>query len=454
MIDIFFILLFLFFPYFIFKFTKKYCINLLYPSLLSITVILYFIFSYIGILPLYFGLDSYRVRLGINNKNIILLMWLMSSLSIFVIIATYILFSKILNFDYKIDTKYKFKQLPKNLIYSDLFFLILYVISSIVLIYYISKIPKIPLFAAINGDSSMAVKQYRSAATNAFSGNSHYYNLFIDLGLNLSTFYFWIRYLSNKTPRFFGLFCLVLVTTIFSVIYTTQKAPIIWLLLGLYSILLILKNKRYNVKSLFAFALISIPFLFLFYSYFMNMKDRGVIEILSAIISRTFSGQLTPAYSYLELYPGSNGFLYGKSFPNPGGIFPFQRINLPIEVFNIKFSMFVSDDIVGSAPAPFWGESYVNFGWIGIIVFSVYIAIIFIITDIFFKLIKLDYLTLPFYIMFAIEYKNIALGGISNYLFNINLIFLVSLMFFVLIFRKRGKEKIESMPRYYGAQIK
>lgn len=451
--NILFIIIFILVPFLLFYIAKISNVDLLKPSLISIGFILYIVFSYIGILPLYFGLDDYRVRLGINDKSIIFNMWLMSSISITIIIMTYILLAKYLKLNSK-DKLYIPEKKSNGLLVSDVAFFTLYIISTLVFLYYLTKLPKIPIFAAIQGETSMTVKAYRSMATNSFAGKSHYYNMFIDNGLTLTTFYFFVRYLTKKTKESLIIFIIVLGTCICSVVYTTQKAPLVWLILGLYSIYLIMKNKKYNIKFLLIFSTISVPFLYYFYSNFMNMKGRGIIEIVSAIFSRTFSGQLTPSYYYLQIYPQVYGFLYGKSFPNPGGIFGFERVNLPVEVFQLKLSAFVSGDIVGSAPAPFWAESYSNFGWLGVIASSIYIGILFIVLETFFKKMQLDFITLPFYIMFALELKNIALGGISNFIFNINFLFLISLLLIFTLKRKEDVKKNDNMSHYYSTQIK
>lgn len=449
MLDTLFILIFITIPVFVYYLCKVFDIDLFKPSIFSISIWLYILFAYVGIFPLYFGLDDYRVRLGINNKDIILKLLLISSLSLLIIACSYIYSRKLfMSNNPKYLGEYK-KVKNDHLIYSDLLYLSIWLISTIVFIYILTIIPKIPLLAAINGETPDRIKMYRSLATNAFKGKLHYYNIFIEFGLLIPCFYFFVRFLNNKNLKNTLFLSLTLLTAIFSVIYTTQKAPIVWLMIALYSIYLLNNRMKFNVKTIFYVSMMSIPVLYVFYKYFMNMEDRSISEIFGAIFSRTFSGQLTPAYYYIELFPIQIPFLHGKSFPNPGGLFPFEKFNLPVEVFNRKLSVFVAEDIVGSAPAPFWGEAFANFSWLGIIVFSIYIGIIIAANESLFNFIGFNSITLPIYVWLALEFKNIALGGVGNYLFSINYVIAMSLIIFLTIFNNdRRSYKNESMPSH------
>lgn len=398
------------------------------PRLFPIVVWMYYISAYIGILPLYFGWDKYRAAIGINDKEIILKLLFYSGTSIILISVFYIINKELIN---SLFLKYKRLTINNKVIpltkSKEKLILILFFICSLIFIVYLSSIPEIPLFAQIKGSTSWDIKRYRSLATTDFGGKLYIYTIFFKTLYLFICFALFSNYLVKRNRRSLILFTLVFLANVFSAIYATQKAPFVWLLIGLILVYLISLNKKIKVNHVLFFGTTAVLVLFFSYKYFMNLQDRSAAEIFTSILSRAFTGQISPAYYYLELFPNQIGFLHGQSLPNPGGIFPWEHYRLTVEVMNIKFQNLASLDIVGSAPTAFWGESYANFGFLGIIIGSIYIGLILAITQIVFSITSKDPVNIAIYVLLILEFKDISTTGISNFIFNIDIIVILTL---------------------------
>jgi hypothetical protein len=90
---------------------------------------------------------------------------------------------------------------------------------------------------------------------------------------------------------------------------------------------------------------------------------------LYAVASRLLAGQLQGAYLYVEYFPLHQDWLWGLSFPNPAGIFPFEPYLLTQEMSNWYSPRDAKNGIQGSMPTVYWGEMYANFGLFGVLAF-------------------------------------------------------------------------------------
>jgi len=134
---------------------------------------------------------------------------------------------------------------------------------------------------------------------------------------------------------------------------------------------LLTKNRRINFKYLFFISGVGIIFLGLVTVYLGGLREREVSVVFKAFTSRLLANSLAPAYIYLERFPAHMDFLWGKSFPNPGGVFPWDSYPLTIEMMKYWFPEFAKKGIIGSAPTVFWAEIYANFGPASIFIFSI-----------------------------------------------------------------------------------
>ncbi|RHW30393.1 O-antigen polymerase [Oceanobacillus profundus] len=407
-------------------------INLFSPSIITIFFWMYLVFAYLGIFGLYFGLDEYRFILGVNDRLRIIQLWVYSSIALLSIIIGFIFSNKLLRMNLNSNN---FKKEQLTLTKSTKFvLLILFSVSIIVFLIYLSKLPSIPIVSLLLGTSEGSLKALRSAATNAFPGGYHWYSLFFNSIFCLLCYVTFAELLKKYNKINIFIFASVFAFTAFAAIVPTHKAPIIWIFIGLLITYMIVRNKRFSFKTIMIFTVIAIPSLTFMYKFFMGYEDRTLFEIFNSIISRTFTGQITPAYFYLEIFPEKVDFLLGRSLPNPMGILPWEHYQINVEVMNYMNPHLVGSDIVGSAPTVYWAEAYANFGFLGIIVTSIIIGVILYSVQYIVLSLPKSSLTIGLNTWLMLELQKLSITGISNFMLNIDLFVICIIGFFLIIF--------------------
>lgn len=444
--SILFLITFCLVPFLIFAFFLINKMSLFKADLISFVFWVYLVFAYLGTVSLYFGWDEYRVAIGVTDRSIIFKLLIYSSTGLIILSSTYVIFLKVFNNLFN-ESRNKRSLTPqvenKPLKKGQLLFLItIFAISSVVFLKYLLALPEIPLIAQLRGYSITEVKQFRSLATNDFSGRAYLFTLFFETFYTFICFAFFANYLIRKTKVSLVIFIFSFISTSFAMVYATEKAPFIWFLIGLVLVYFIVSQKQIKIKALLWLFIVSIFTLFVFYKNFMGMQNRTTLEIFAAIFSRTLTGQITPAYYYLEIFPMTKDFLYGLSLPNPGGIFPWEHYRLTVEVMNMKFSHLATLGIVGSAPTAFWGEAYANFGYFGVLVSSIYVGFLLAVVHFIFLRSKKNPINIGLYAWLLLEFKSLSSTGISNFIFNIEILSILVLCFTLNFITIRPKQKI------------
>ena len=100
-----------------------------------------------------------------------------------------------------------------------------------------------------------------------------------------------------------------------------------------------------------------------------------------------------------------------------------------------------SKGIVGSMPTFFWGEMYVNFSYLGIIIPPIFVGFfLYFLNVLIFKL-QMTPITLSIFVWTIFHYRALSGSSLSGYLIDLNLIVIVlTLICFTLLFNK-GKVK-------------
>jgi len=270
---------------------------------------------------------------------------------------------------------------------------------------------------------------------NAFVGKYWRYEIFFRQLLDYSVVFFLADYLIKRRWLSGFIFVVSFVTATLSATIAIQKAPFLGLLVMLYLTYVIYKGGNYWQRAAKYFVIVMLGFLSLFYIYFMGVSD--ILSALGLVIGRIFIGQILSAYFYLDLFPRHIDYLWGTSFPNPGGLLPFQSFRLTVEVSNFISPEQVAKGIVGSAPTVFWAEMYANFGPIGVIFSSFLVGIgLFAVSHVLSKL-PLSPPTFAVTISLAMHYRNLTVTSLSNYFCDIRLLLIVAITFIALLLRRR-----------------
>lgn len=330
------------------------------PTLIGAFVLSFFAANYIGLGILFFGLDSYRASVGINDRELICWMLIYSIISFAAVFTTHRL----------VYEPRRWRATGPGTITAEerVITLVLAAISALVIFQYVRSVDAVALVVALQGRAD-DVLLARTNMSNNF-GAFHWFRIAI---VQLPVIIFYVVYLSLPKGKgsskviLWTLFAAVLVTLILS----AAKAGVIHLIIGL----LFIQNKyvrKVSWSQLATWGGGSILLVLVLYVTFTDVQNYAVA--VRVAFSRMLSGSIGTAHFYLEYFPGVEPFLHGRSLPNPGGILPWEPVSVSVKIMNWKFPQFLEQGIVGSSPSVFWAEGYANFGTIGVVLSGVYIG--------------------------------------------------------------------------------
>tara|TARA_B100000401_G_scaffold438443_1_gene387188 strand:+ start:7873 stop:9159 length:1287 start_codon:yes stop_codon:yes gene_type:complete len=409
------------------------------PSILLLFIILY---QYLGIPILYFQLDEYRAA-EVTNNFLMIKVFLFMVIAITLLIFGFILGRKVFGPIYSFEMKYLEHQKDKIL-----FFLtcLLFFICITVLFSYINKIGLnnlviTSLFGLVSDINDSSNNLLRSNMTNNFDGRYHWYHAFmIETLFFVSMIFVVMRQQKNSLLRNFFLI-ISLLTLSFALLMSGQKGPITDLIFGVGIALVIIKNR--SIISLKIISIIGIILLALIVPlYYLFMDSSDFFTAFTSVFSRTLTGQLQPVYVYLEYFPLHRDFLLGATFPNPGGIFPFEPVVITQEI--MEWYNQNQNGVVGSMPTIFWVEAYINFGFLGLIFIPILLGFFLYGINIFILKIQHNPATLGFYIWMIIFYKNLSGTFFSGFIISIYLALVVIALVLLSSIFGFGKFKLHS----------
>jgi hypothetical protein len=415
--DLLFILIWIFIPVlwqFILRIGGMSIFKISLPSFLVSAII---VFQYIGYPILFFKLDILR-RDEVTDETLIITSWLLTSITTTLLcigsVFGRLVLGRIIYFK-----KIKINYTKENKIITYRLNIISFLCISILYLYVLkigtNNIALFNVFDSSLNELSIA----RSQMGNAFDGKYHWYHLimreifmFVTLALIAQKFLYGVNLLNSINIFIFT-------NLIFSLIMATEKG---WLMNYVILIYLLYVIIRHNGKVMInhIFIVLILLCLLLIPMYIFFMKDLGFSFVITSIFSRAFTGSIQPLYHYLEVFPKYHDWLYGASFPNPGGIFPYVPFNIAVEVLNLVQPWNLNSGIVGSMPAMYWGELYANFELILLFIIPPIIGLfLYIINWLIFK-IKFDALSAAYFAWMLMHYRDLSITSVSGFIFDIN----------------------------------
>lgn len=416
--------------------------KLLQINLITITLGSLVCFGYLGILPLYFHWDDYRVETGITDKKILSTMLLYSFLCIYFFILGVLITKKVI-FSNSGFTKIYTQSNYENKI-TLLILTILGLVIVVTFIKYLTMIEDVALFVSFK-EGPQAAAIARSNMSNNFPGKYHWYNLLLkNLGLFISLALF-SMFLKKKSYYCFLFFIISFLYSAFITLMTTEKAPLIYYIFSLFIVYALIKmNGNISLKRAALLIITLLLVLSISHISFTNISNNSLLKALESIFSRAFSGSIAPAYFYLEYFPAFQDFTYGKTFPNPMGLFPYEPYPYTSELMNWKFPEHIELNIIGTMPTIFWGEIYVNFGpWLiplGSFLFGSYIMVI----ESLIKKIQPTPILIACYTSLIMHFKNISITGFSEYIFDIRLLAIIVVFLVIIVTAQKGRLRLNT----------
>lgn len=414
--DFLFITLYLLVPILGYLLLRAAKIQLLQISIPSIFFIYFLMGAYIGIIAIYFNWTWYE-HIDPNDSIGILRVCFYSASTLLMTTFGFWLASR-LKGSREASQWAPAKPANRSIYYPLMFMIVLCVVATSL---YLNNFSTAALSASLEGDL-IETALLRSQMANDFQGavKFHYYGVFFQSLLPFCTFVLVGQaILRRSVPLWlvtFGTFGIAFYTSLMR----AEKAPAIWLILGCIIVYAHTVKGKLRARNLVLFAMSAVVLIALMVTFFIGLEGRSVGDLSAWAVSRIFAGSIIPSYVYLDFFPKHHDFLWGLSLPNPGGIFPWENYHLTIEMAKILHGIFAAET-VGSAPTAYWAEVYANFGPIAPLlvapIVGFYIYVIHLLTN---KL-RPSPIKSALICWCSLHFMNLAITGISNYLFDTDL---------------------------------
>lgn len=288
------------------------------------------------------------------------------------------------------------------------------------LIYSISIIGTLPIWEAIKGKDSLYLAQLRIQASREFEGNSLIKNL---LGLNLSQILSYIVYvykLKYKRMKWNILFVFTVVLSVLTQTLSTEKAPIIFYLIG-FLMINVLINGRITKKSFIGFFVVFVSItLFLYAILGFNIE----FTFNDGPIGRMVLGQITPLFYYFLIFPDTYPFLGLISSTGE------SAARIVMSVFNPGG---LEQGTAGVMNTLFIAEAYAHFSIYGIILSPIVVGLIIQVFYLVFLKMPKNPITIATYVFVALKLQASVTGGIWAFIYNPNIIFIVLVILMIVI---------------------
>jgi len=332
-------------------------LSLLRPSIPMLFVVSYLVFSYIGFPYLVFGWNRNAIWLGATDRGVIIATWAYGGITLILVCLGFVYARWVLNL------RPDGLQLPKTDVVvriSMVRIVALLLVCLIALWIYIRSIPAVALFGLLqNGGDN--VRMARSDATNALS-HAWRYQFFPNQVAPFLSYVLLAAYVYKPQRRYLIGFVIAAAIAVFASIMNLTRGNLPFYAASLVFLYFLIRRKKIPLRTGFLYTIIAGGFVI---GLIVAISGTDMSSALYALLERTFSGYPLASYYYLIAFPNVHGFLWGQSFPNPGGLLPFEHFRLTVFVSEFIFGQLVG--IVGSAPGPFWTEMYANFGLIGVL---------------------------------------------------------------------------------------
>ena len=393
-------------------------------NILNPTIFFIFLFQYLGLGLTVLGWSPHD-ETHLTDEKIVIKIFENSSIVIILIIVGYLSGERYLKNKINKGTKLiLIDQKLEKIILSTMF-----AISIIFLTQYLNiiQIENVAIFNVLGIYDSENFALLRSDMTNNFPGKYHWFKLFIHEFIMIVTISLFINFLKDKTRFKFLMFSFGFIIATFTLTMALEKSLFIQYLIALFIAAYLIEKKQFLRKvSILGTAVVLISGIL--YLSFHNLENYMVA--LNHTLNRVLISQWEGLYYYLKIFPSQINFLYGASFPNPGGIFPWEPISISQLVALILWG---KSETIGSIPTFFWGEMYANFGTIGVFVPPFFVGLVLFFVESVFRKFKFSAFVTSIYIWSILHYKDLAMTGLSSFVFDFYAFMVFSLIVIALL---------------------
>lgn len=417
-------------------------------NLISYTYYLFLLQTYIGTSLMYLGdRGHYTLKYVINEASI--------DRTYYYVLLTAVLFPLVIMLVYKI------LKVDMNTIYDEYLSkdteaynekAVFYIVAAIsvvciaLMILLFIKIGYIPLFKILFAENGFNFKTERIKVAQITIINQYIKNILVLSLIPVLSYIGFTYACTTKKIRWFLLFAVLFISSIFIKTYNFAKTPVVFYLFTLVILFIILNN---GIKKIYFYGIIA-SFAVLIFLLYGVMGATMEISLYNGPIGRTLFTQAGTLIYHFDFFPESFPYLMGRSFAGSIlGIVGSTMTSVRSAKIIMSFygSRSVYDGIAGVMNALFIGEAYANYGSIGVVISVIYVALLFgLILWLFTTKLKKTALNVALLGIFTSELANTTQGGFFDFLYNANMIVIV-IMFICITFFSRFLFKNEKYKR-------
>ncbi len=417
-------------------------------NLISVTAILFFLQSFVGISLIMLGFDQHYTLHRLFDRE-------SSILTTFVVVMIVaVLFPLIIHLALrllKVDAKRDYADyLQKKTDYYDSKLLFWLVVGAgivclgllILLLREIGYVPLIKMFFHEEG-FEMELERIRNAGITVV--NQYVTNIMIHLAIPVLAYFTFSCALASKKIKWWILSGVFFVASLITETYNFAKSTVVFFLL-VYIFIWIYHVG--GIKSRWMFAFVGGCAVILVVAYAAFGTTLNLTDIYNGIWGRTLFTQVgTLSYNF-DLFPQYLAHLDGRSFGQfllpLFGLEAGDHVRSARVLMEVYGSTSVYDGSAGVMNSLFIGEAYANFGWGGLVFSVVWVALV--IALIFFLILKLKKTpaTVTLFAYFTVNMATTTQGGFVDYVYNVSWIIVLGALLIChwLFLRRKRKEEL------------
>jgi oligosaccharide repeat unit polymerase len=324
-------------------------------------------------------------------------------------------------------------------------------LSILAIAYTIWKTPQIPIFELLKGPGDTSLAELRIEAARHFKGNVLFRNIFaLSLTPILSLIAYIFAVLTNEA-HWKLLFLVLFAGAVFVNIYDLAKSPIFFYLIMFLLVRIYIGKTKLSVTKLLAYGLAGGIVLIGMYIVIQGVNDvEAFLSYNKGPIGRIIFAQIAPTFLHLNIFGEAVPFLHGRSLPSIiTGLFDLENVRSARMVMAHVFPERIEDGTGGVLNTLFVAEAYANFGYLGIIIGTLYVGIIIQLLYICFIRLPKNPIFISLFVYFSVNIPRTLVGGFTDFLFNPIWILLVVLFGGMVLFI-RVKDDLLQLVRKRG----
>ncbi|MEH7484847.1 oligosaccharide repeat unit polymerase, partial [Neobacillus drentensis] len=327
-----------------------------------------------------------------------------------------------------------------------LLFLLISLLSLAAIAYTFLKTKHIPILELVLRQTDLSPGELRIEAQRNFAGNVLVRNIFAIALTPILSLIAYVFSVKTNQLKWKLLFLVLFAGAILINVYDLAKSPIFF-----YIIMFLLMRMYIGKLQYYAYRP---PSRFFTWRRLISWGSTGAILLVgmyiviqgvtsiesylsynSGPIGRIIFAQIAPTFLHFDTFPQSIQFLNGRSLPaSLINLFDMEQVRSARLVMERVFPEKVAEGTAGVLNTLFIAEAYANYGYIGILAGTIYVALLVQTLYISFLRLPKNPVFLSLFVYFSINIPRTLVGGFTDFLFNPIWILITCLFVGILLF--------------------